>query len=224
MHTSASVEHSSIVSAVVAAGRICFPLICSLLTDAFFYSRSLPVFFFRLSRAESNFSKCRWRPRGHALSMARQSSVGWACGWLVSAVFWLWIEKKLWFSGPFSKRKMKMRVHIRLGSTCNVFRVRGVIVRMPYLPLRKVRWANSICVSRSLHAPLNTDYIVSWEELAWVRHSSTWEEYLDKFKMPRNQMSWKTLEKSGLEPTAPNRLADRKYCALSTQPNPHLQK
>ena len=36
-------------------------------------------------------------------------------------------------------------------------------------------------------------------------------------------MSWKTLEKSGLEPTAPNRLADRKHCALSTQPNPHLQ-
>ena len=31
----------------------------------------------------------------------------------------------------------------------------------------------------------------------------------------------KTLEKSGLEPTAPNRLADRKHCALSTQPNPH---
>ena len=32
----------------------------------------------------------------------------------------------------------------------------------------------------------------------------------------------KTLEKSGLEPAAPNRLADRKLCALSTQPNPHL--
>ena len=35
-------------------------------------------------------------------------------------------------------------------------------------------------------------------------------------------MSWKTLEKSGLEPTAPNRLADRKHCALSTQPNPQI--
>ena len=23
---------------------------------------------------------------------------------------------------------------------------------------------------------------LKWEELAWVRHSSTWEEYLDKFK------------------------------------------
>ena len=32
----------------------------------------------------------------------------------------------------------------------------------------------------------------------------------------------KNPEKSGLEPTAPNRLADRKHCALSTQPNPHL--
>ena len=31
----------------------------------------------------------------------------------------------------------------------------------------------------------------------------------------------KNPEKSGLEPTAPNRLADRKHCALSTQPNPH---
>ena len=37
-----------------------------------------------------------------------------------------------------------MRVHTPLRSTCNVFRVRRVIVRMPYLPLRKVRWANSI--------------------------------------------------------------------------------
>ena len=35
-------------------------------------------------------------------------------------------------------------------------------------------------------------------------------------------MSWKTLEKSGLEPTAPTRQADRKHCALSIQPNPHL--
>ena len=46
-------------------------------------------------------------PRGNALSMAHQSSVGWACGWLVSAVFWPWIEEKLWFPWPFSKRKMK---------------------------------------------------------------------------------------------------------------------
>ena len=52
-------------------------------------------------------AKGRWRPRGHALSMARESSVGWACGWLVSAVFWLWIERKLRFPGPFSKPKMK---------------------------------------------------------------------------------------------------------------------
>ena len=44
--------------------------------------------FFRLSRAERNFSQGRWRPRGNALSMARQPNVGWACGWLVSAVLW----------------------------------------------------------------------------------------------------------------------------------------
>ena len=29
------------------------------------------------------------------------------------------------------------------------------------------------------------------------------------------------MEKSGLEPRAPNRLADRKHSALSAQPNPH---
>ena len=39
---------------------------------------------------------------------------------------------------------------------------------------------------------------------------------------PRSAMPWKTLEKSGIKPAAPNRLADRKHCALSTQPNPHL--
>ena len=39
--------------------------------------------------------------------MARQPSVGSACGWLVSAVFWSWVENKLWFPWPFSKRKMK---------------------------------------------------------------------------------------------------------------------
>ena len=32
----------------------------------------------------------------------------------------------------------------------------------------------------------------------------------------------KNPEKSGLEPTASNRLANRKHCALSTQPIPNL--
>ena len=39
--------------------------------------------------------------------MARQPSIGWAWGWFVSAVFWSWVENKLWFPWPFSKRKMK---------------------------------------------------------------------------------------------------------------------
>ena len=56
-----------------------------------------------------------------------------------------------------------------------------------------------------------------WQEIGW-------EEYLDKFKCLEAKCLEKTLEKSVLEPTAPNRLADRKHCALSTQPNPHLQK
>ena len=37
---------------------------------------------------------------------------------------------------------------------------------------------------------------------------------------PRSAMPWKTMGKSGLEPAAPNRLANRKHCALSTQPIP----
>ena len=48
--------------------------------------------------------------------MARQSFFGWACAWLVSAVFWSWIEKKLWFPGPFSKRKMKCAWTLRWGA------------------------------------------------------------------------------------------------------------
>ena len=45
--------------------------------------------------------------------MTRQSSVGWACGWLVSAVFWLWIVKKLRFPGPLWKgnEKWNERAH-----------------------------------------------------------------------------------------------------------------
>ena len=76
--------------------------------------QSMP-FFFRLSRAEQNFSQVHWRPRGHTLTMARQPSVGWACGWLVSAVFWSWVEKMLWFPWPFLKRK-KMKCACTLGS------------------------------------------------------------------------------------------------------------
>ena len=34
--------------------------------------------------------------------------------------------------------KNEMRVHTRLARTCNIFRVGGVIVRIPYLPSRKV--------------------------------------------------------------------------------------
>ena len=48
----------------------------------------------------------------------------------------------------------------------------------------------------------------------------TWEEYMDKFKC-REAKCEKTLKKSGLEPTASKRPADRNHCALSTQPNPH---
>ena len=49
-----------------------------------------------------------------------------------------------------------------------------------------------------------------------------WKKLQDKgLRAPCRE---KPLEKSGLEPAAPNRLADRKHCALSTHSNPHLQK
>ena len=37
-------------------------------------------------------------------------------------------------------------------------------------------------------------------------------------------MSWKTLEKSGLEPTAPNRLADRKHCFIDSAKSPSTKR
>ena len=43
--------------------------------------------------------------------------------------------------------KNEMRVRTRFARTCNIFS--GVIVRMPYLPSRKLRWANSICPDHS---------------------------------------------------------------------------
>ena len=53
------------------------------------------------------------------------------------------------------------------------------------------------------------------EQLHNILLKCTWEE-LDKFKCLEAKCHEKP-EKSGLEPTAPNRLADRKHCALSTQ-------
>ena len=67
--------------------------------------------FFRLSRAESNFSKGCLRPHGHALFMARQSSIGWACGWLVSAVFLSRIKKSFDFPDRFRNEKWNARAH-----------------------------------------------------------------------------------------------------------------
>ena len=106
--TSASVDRWSISSASVAVGL--FPnlsclvsLICSLLTLASYYPRSLPLSWTKpcLTKLFSGpLEAQRTRP------MARQSSVG-GCGWLVSDRFWAWIEKKLLFPWPFSKRTMR---------------------------------------------------------------------------------------------------------------------
>ena len=65
---------------------------------------------------------------------------------------------------------------------------------------------------------------LKWEELARARHSSTWEEYLDNWKCLEAKCREKTLQKSVLEPTAPNRLARLKILRFidSARPTPHL--
>ena len=59
----------------------------------------------------------------------------------------------------------------------------------------------------------------AWVEGGWPGYDSIAHWQKVSRQRPRSAMSWKTLEKSGLEPAAPNRLVDRKHCALSTQPN-----
>ena len=55
-------------------------------------------------------------------------------------------QRKALISLTVFEAKSEMRVHIRFACICNIFRVRGVIVRMPYLPSRKVHLPNSICL------------------------------------------------------------------------------
>ena len=43
--------------------------------------------------------------------MARQPSVGWACGWLVPAVFWSWVETCSDFPDRFWNEKLNARAH-----------------------------------------------------------------------------------------------------------------
>ena len=71
---------------------------------------------------QGNFSQVRWALCGIAMSMARQSSVSWACGSLVSSVTWTSKEQKLLLPRLFSKPKRKMHVHIRLARTRNRLR------------------------------------------------------------------------------------------------------
>ena len=81
----------------------------------------------------------RTRPE-HGASIVRRLSL-----WLTrfSCILVVDRKNKLWFPGPFSKRKMKCTRTFGWGAPATL-RVRGVIVRMLYLPLRKVHWANSI--------------------------------------------------------------------------------
>ena len=79
---------------------------------------------------------CRWRVNGPPAELV---IVSFQLYYISS-----WIDKAL-ISLTISETKNEMRMHIRFARTCNIFRVSGVIVRMPYLRSQKVRWANSIC-------------------------------------------------------------------------------
>ena len=60
--------------------------------------------------------------------------------WLTSFSCILGMERKrAHISLTVFEMKNEMRVHIWFARTCNILRVRGVIMHMPYLPLRKVR-------------------------------------------------------------------------------------
>ena len=52
-------------------------------------------------------------------------------------LFWSRIGKKSLISRTVSKRKNELRVHIRLGSTCNVFRVVELLCACPIFPREK---------------------------------------------------------------------------------------
>ena len=68
--------------------------------------------FFSTKPCWTKLSQSRWRPRGNALSMACQSSVGWACGLLVSAEFWSWKDKESAdFPDRFRNEKWNARAH-----------------------------------------------------------------------------------------------------------------
>ena len=126
---------------------------CTLLKEAFHYPRSLPFFFSTKPCGTKLFSGPLEAPRKRPIdgaSTVRRLSLRWT---RVSCILVI-DRKKLWFPLPFFETKNEMRMHTRFARTCNIFRVSGVIVRMPYLPSRKVRWANSICHGSDWHRGL----------------------------------------------------------------------
>ena len=104
--------------------------------------------------------------------MARQSSVGRARGWLVSAIFWSWIEKKSSdFPDRFRNEKWNAHAH-SVHAHLQQFRVHGVIVCMPYHPSRKVRWPNLIClISMWAHCQQCNDTFTSGILTFWWHRS-----------------------------------------------------
>ena len=98
----------------------------------------------------------------------------------------------------------------------------------------KPKWLPLKC---GYHDVMRTTPIYAWRKPIELVKNWFWNEksfpgynvvvhkksiYLDKCLEAKCRE--KTLEKSGLEPTAPNCVADRKHFAFSTQPNPYLQK
>ena len=81
---------------------------------------------------------------GIAMLMAHQLSVG---------------GKKALTSLTVFETKNELRVHNRFARTCNIFRVCGVVMRMPYLSSRKVRWPNSIWLIDSVYKSFMNKFI-----------------------------------------------------------------
>ena len=97
-----------------------------------------------------------------------------------------------------------MRVHIRFMRTCNILRVCGVIVRMPYLPSRrKVRSPNLIwtalnvqvcvdCLSNFLKTKVNCKVSLKMQIWSWclcAKSCRTWDPLNENF-MPHHASSF----------------------------------
>ena len=116
-----------------------FKFLASFFKLAFYYPRSLPFFF--------STKPCRTKLFSGPLEASRKRPVDgasterWPSWWSTrfSCILVLGRRKAL-ISLTVFETKNEMRVHTQFVRTRTIFRVAGVIVRMPYLPSWKVRW------------------------------------------------------------------------------------